>query len=176
VISAVAHGNFRWVSGFQAGGDLSMKKSMRFAAPLLLIATLVACGGSSPTSNIDGGWFAQLNNPDASSAFQFSATLTQGSGTAVSVANFAFANSTLCFSSQTGETVTFSATGSSNGIVTGTFEMTISTVFPALNNVVNLQGTRNSDGSITGVWTLTGQSGCTGSGTFTMNLPHSDPP
>jgi hypothetical protein len=40
--------------------------------------------------------------------------------------------------------------------------MTISTVFPALNAVLTLQGARNTDGSISGTWTLTGQSGCIG--------------
>ncbi len=53
--------------------------------------------------------------------------------------------------------------------------MTISTVFPALNNVLTLQGALNGDGSIAGTWTLTGQTGCTGNGNFTMLLPHSDP-
>ena len=53
--------------------------------------------------------------------------------------------------------------------------MTISTVFPALNNVLTFQGALNGDGSIAGTWTLTGQTGCTGNGNFTMLLPHSYP-
>jgi hypothetical protein len=56
--------------------------------------------------------------------------------------------------------------------------MTITTVFPAgMNNVLTLQGTRNGDGSISGTWTLTGLTGCTGeNGTFQMLQPHADPP
>jgi len=58
--------------------------------------------------------------------------------------------------------------------------MTVSATFPASQNVLTLHGTRNTGsadfGSISGMWTLTGQPGCTGDGNFTMNLLHSDPP
>jgi hypothetical protein len=57
--------------------------------------------------------------------------------------------------------------------VTGTFEMTISTMFPALNNVVTLTGNRTGDGTISGTWVLTGQTGCSGNGTFTLSPPPS---
>lgn len=142
-----------------------------------LVLILGACGGTSPQpQSINGPWFATVNNPDQSSAFPFTATLAQGSGATVNVTNLVFLNSTLCFSTATSEVATFSAPGGSNGIVQGTFTMTISTIFPAVNNVLTLQGARNADGSISGTWTLTGQSGCAGNGNFTMLLPHSDPP
>jgi hypothetical protein len=52
--------------------------------------------------------------------------------------------------------------------VTGAFGMTISTMFPGTQNVVTLQGKVNNN-TILGAWTLTGaQSGCTGSGNFTL--------
>jgi hypothetical protein len=146
-------------------------KRIAIVALSVLVLMLGGCG-SSRQPQIDGSWFAVVNNPDQSPAYPFSATLAQGSGTTVNVTNFGFATSTSCFSTPTSEAATFSAMGS-NG--TGTFGMTISTVFPALNNVLTLQGMLNGEGSIAGTWTLTGQAGCTGNGNFTMLLPHSDP-
>ncbi len=147
-----------------------------FVALAGLMLMCGACGTSRQPQSINGLWSATVNNPDQSSAYPFTVTLAQGSGGTVNVMNFVFVNSTPCFSASSSEAATFSATGDSNGIVMGSFTMTISTVFPALNNVLTLQGARNIDGSISGTWTLTGQSGCTGSGNFTMNMPHSDPP
>ncbi len=145
-----------------------------------LVLLLSACGSSPQPLSINGGWSALLKNPDGSTAFAFQVTLTQGSGTAVNTTNFAFEPSPPCFVSTTSETATFSSTGNSNGLVTGTLLMTVSTRFPASQNVLTLQGTRNTGavdlGSISGTWTLAGQSGCTGNGNFTMNLPQSDPP
>jgi hypothetical protein len=145
-----------------------------------LVLMLAACGSSRQPQNINGGWFADLKNPDGSSAFAFQTTLTQGGGTTVDVTNFTFEPPPQCFVAATSETATFSATGSSNGIVTGTFTMTVSTTFPAVQNVLTLQGATNTGptdpGSISGTWTLAGQSGCTGvNGTFTMNRPVVDP-
>jgi hypothetical protein len=57
--------------------------------------------------------------------------------------------------------------GNFNGNVTGTFEMTITTMFPGTNNVLTLQGTVTGN-TISGNWTLTGGTGCTGNGTFTI--------
>ena len=156
-------------------------RQIKFAAATWLLLMLGACGSSRQPQNINGGWFADLKNPDGSSAFAFQTTLAQGSGAAVGVTNFTFEPSPQCFVSTTSETATFSSTGSSNGIVTGTFAMTVSTTFPAVQNVLTLQGTRNAGlttpGSISGTWNLTGQSGCTGTnGIFTMNQPVTDPP
>lgn len=151
-------------------------RPIRVASLVILTFMLAACGTSSQPQNINGPWSAGLNNVDQSQNYSFSATLTEGSGTTVNVTNFAFASSTACFSTQTSEVATFNITGSSNGVLMGSFGMTISTVFPALNNVLTLQGSRNDNGSISGTWTLTGQPGCIGNGTFTMYLPHSDPP
>ncbi|HTF45377.1 MAG TPA: hypothetical protein VK641_15840 [Terriglobales bacterium] len=148
-------------------------KHIRVAVLSGLVLMFGACGSSRLTWNINGFWGAGLNNPDGSPAFAFSMNLTQGSGTAVNVANFSFVPAPSCFPSSTGQSVVFTATGSSNGNVTGSFAMSISTLFPgALNNVLSLQGDRNATGRISGTWTLTGQSGCTGTtGTFLMSLP-----
>ena len=155
-------------------------RRIKFAIVICLSLLLSACGSLPQPLNINGGWFALLKNPDGSTAFSFQETLTQGSGTAVNITNFTFEPAPLCFVSTTSETGTFSSTGSSEGLVTGTLLMTVSTALPASQNVLTLQGTRNTDaidfGSISGTWTLTGQSGCTGDGNFTMNMPGSDPP
>jgi len=140
------------------------------AALLWLVLMISACGSSQPLK-INGFWIANLNNPDGTPAFGFTSNFMQGSGTAVNVTNFQA--STPCFSSQTSETATFSATGSSNGVQTGPFVMTISTeVSAAQNNMATLQGSRDAvTRAINGSWTMTGPSGCTGNGLFTMNQP-----
>ena len=40
-----------------------------------------------------------------------------------------------------------------------------------VENVLTLNGTRNSDGRISGTWTLTGLSECSGGGIYTMTAP-----
>jgi hypothetical protein len=135
-------------------------KRIRVTASAAISLVLAACG-SSP-QNINGGWNALLINPDGTTAFVRRADLAQGGGTTVNVSNFGFAGAPARFANQTGENATFASTGSSNGVQTGNFMMTISSLFPGAqnNNVVTLQGTRKSDGSISGTWTLTGLSGC----------------
>jgi hypothetical protein len=90
---------------------------MNRTSVLLLVVMLCSCGTSTPNSvqGIDGPWFAQLNNADGTSAFIFSATLTQGNGSAVSVSNLQFASVSTCFNSPTREAGTFSVTGTTNG-------------------------------------------------------------
>jgi hypothetical protein len=156
-------------------------RQIEIAALTWLTLLLGACGSSRQPQNINGGWSALLKDSDGSSAFAFQMTLTQSSGMAVDVTNFTFEPSPQCFVATTSETATFASTGSSNGIAVGAFTMTVSTTFPAVQNVLTLQGTTNTGpadpGSISGTWTLIGQSGCTGvNGTFTMNQPTVDPP
>jgi hypothetical protein len=152
---------------------MSQARAVALAGLALMLG---ACGTSRPPRSINGHWFASVNNPDQSQAHPFSVTLSQGSGIAVNVTNFIFVSSPSCFSTPSSEVATFTSTGTSNGIALGMFTMTISTVFPTLNNVLTLQGARNTDGTISGTWTLTGQPGCAGNGNFTMNLPVTDPP
>jgi hypothetical protein len=159
--------NFRECGVFGEGRSITMK---RLVLTMLLGLVLGGCGGgSSILGNINGNWTATLTNPDGSPAFTFSTSFTQGGGTSVSVTNFTFTTNSACFASPTSETGTFALSGNFNGNVTGTFGMMISTMLPApqTNNVLTLQGAV-SNNTISGTWTLTGVSGCTGNGSFTV--------
>ncbi len=148
---------------------------MKHLAVVMLVTlglTLGACGGGSNSSNsgnVVGNWTATLTNPDGTPAFAFTTSFSQNSGSStVNVTNLAFTTATPCFNSQTSETGSFTLSGNFNGNVTGGFGMTISSTVPASKNVLTLQGSVNNN-AISGTWTLTGvQSGCTGSGTFTL--------
>lgn len=136
----------------------------------LLTVFLISCGASSNGKNINGFWDAQLRNSDGSLAYAFPALLAQAAGSQVTVSNFSLGSPSTCFPGATGQTATFTETGNANGIQTGPFTLSITTLFPAQNNVLALAGNRNSDGGISGDWTLTGLSGCSGSGSFSMAL------
>ena len=145
-----------------------MKKS---GLLMMLLLTMVACGGGS-AANVNGFWIGQAWNSDQTLAFTFTATLSQGNGTAVSVTKFNFGAPMMCFPPAPTESATFTRSGSANGVQTGAFNMTVSTLsMTAVNNTLTLTGTRGPDGKITGTWNSTGQSGCSGSGTFEMNIP-----
>jgi hypothetical protein len=149
-----------------------MHKQIAIIVLLALGLTMSGCGsgnGAPGSGNINGTWAFALTNTDGSPAYTFSTTFTQGSGSALSITNFTFTSTGPCFASyQTSETGTFGLMGNSNGNVTGTFDMTITTMFPgATNNVLTLQGTVAGN-TITGNWTLTGGTGCSGNGTFTI--------
>jgi len=146
-------------------------KQLAMIVLLALGLTMSGCGsGSGPGSgNINGTWAFALTNTDGSPAYTFSTTFTQGSGGTLNITNFTFTSTGSCFASdQTTETGTFGLMGNFNGNVTGTFEMTITTMFPAAtNNVLTLQGTVTGK-TISGTWILTGGTGCSGNGTFTV--------
>jgi hypothetical protein len=128
---------------------------------------LASCGGNSTVVN--GHWDANLSNPDTSTALAFSAQFMQQSGTAVTVSNFSFNQTSSCFTGQTNKTATFTSTGNSNGVQTGNFGMTISTTSQGAQNVLTMQGnlvSNQTNEKITGTWSLTGVSGCNGGGTF----------
>jgi hypothetical protein len=147
-----------------------LMKQIAIAVLLTLGLTLGACGGGGGTAgNVSGNWKATLTNPDGTPAFAFTTTFSQTSGdTTVNVTNLSFTTATACFNSQTSETGSVTLSGNFNGSVKGAFGMTISTMFPGTQNVVTLQGNVNNN-TILGAWTLTGaQSGCTGSGNFTL--------
>jgi hypothetical protein len=139
---------------------------------LALGLTMSGCGsgnGAPGSGNINGTWTATLTDTGGSPAYTFSTSFTQGSGSTLNITNFTFTSTGPCFASyQTSETGSFGLMGNFNGNVTGTFDMTITTMFPgATNNVLTLQGTVTG-GTISGNWTLTGGSGCSGSGKFTI--------
>ena len=141
-----------------------------FAVLLVLGLTLSGCGDSnSSTGTVNGNWSAALSNPDGTPAFMFTTTLNQSSNSSsLTVTNFTFSTTGGCFTGQTTQSGSFAFSGDFNGNVTGAFSMTISTVSAVPpNDVLTLQGTVNG-GTISGNWTLTGQAGCSGSGTFSM--------
>jgi hypothetical protein len=138
---------------------------------LAMELAMAGCGngyGDPGSGNINGTWSATLTN----SAYSFSTSFTQGSGDTLSVTNFSFTSPGPCFASdQTSETGTFGFMGNLNGNVTGTFSLTVTTMFPgATNNVLTLDGTVNGN-TISGTWILTGGTGCSGNGTFTIHPP-----
>ena len=142
-----------------------MYKQLGTIAVLLVCAiTLSGCGNLG--GNINGNWAATLTNPAGTPVFAFQTTFLQTGVNGLNISNFAFTTSGPCFASgQTTETGSFSLSGNYNGKVTGSLAMLITTTFPSNNNVLNLKGTVNGN-RITGTWTLTGGTGCTGNGTF----------
>ncbi len=144
-------------------------KQLSIAVLLVVGLTLVACGGgSSSSSNTING--------------NWTATLTNPDGSPA----FGFTTS-LNQSSGTAVTVTnlsfttstpcFSSGGTETGsfVLSGNFNGSVTGGFQMTvqsgtpsGNTLTLQGTVNNN-AVTGMWTLTGvTSGCTGSGTFTM--------
>lgn len=154
-----------------SGNDLEGNVHMRnvIAANLLGMLLLIAsCGGGKTPSGITGNWTASLQSPGGAEAFGFTAELTQNSGASVAVSNFVLSPSNSCFTGQTVESATFSGTGNSSG----PFGMTI-TSQSSPSDVLTIQGNLLTDKyanqSITGTWTLTGTSGCSGNGNFVMD-------
>jgi hypothetical protein len=142
-----------------------MHKAMRITILLVLGLTMAGCGssnGANPGSgNINGAWTATLKNADGSIFSQFSATLTKGTGSELSITNLTFTIPSPCrFSGGWGAGGSFTPTN-------GTFGMSM-----AAENVggpmLTLQGTL-SNGMISGMWSASGLvPPCSGSGTFTI--------
>jgi hypothetical protein len=146
-----------------------MYKSFGVIMLLLLGFFTTGCGSSNSNSgNINGTWTANLTNPDGSPAFNFTTNFTQQSGGSISITNFKFTTSASCFSGPTTQTGSFGLSGTFNGNVTGTFGMNISTTSSTGTNQLALQGAVNGN-TITGTWTLSGATGCSGNGNFTIN-------
>ncbi len=140
---------------------------------LLSIAILLtACGSSNNNNNtnVNGNWTATLTDQSGNPVFAFTTSLTTNSDGSVTGTNLTFNTNNGCFANGATQTGAFSLTGNFSGSVTGGFSLNIQS--PATgatgNNTLSLQGTLNNN-AISGTWTLAGlQSGCTGSGTFTM--------
>jgi len=137
-----------------------------FAVAMLLVAglTLAGCGSNNNPANINGNWTATLTG---SQNFNFTTSIIENSDGTISVTNFSFSSNSSCFVSGETETGTFALSGNFNGKVTGKFGMIVKSGMPS-GNTLALTGDVNGN-TITGTWTLTGSSGCTGNGTFTMN-------
>jgi hypothetical protein len=145
-------------------------KQLGIAIILVVELMLGACGGGNSTNanNINGTWASTLtSSPNTPPVLTFTTSLSQMSGTAVSVTNLNFTTATPCFVSGGTETGGFTLSGNFNGNVTGSFQMTIQSGAPS-GNTLTLQGSAKNN-VITGTWVLTGvTAGCTGSGNFTM--------
>jgi hypothetical protein len=131
---------------------------------------LAGCGSNSNSNIINGNWTAALLNSSSggSPVFNFTTTLTQSSGSSVSVTNLSFTTSSPCFASGSTATGGFTLSGNLNGVTSGGFQMNIQSTGSS-NNLLTLQGTV-SNNTISGTWSVSGTtSGCSGSGQFTMN-------
>ena len=141
----------------------------KLAVALLLAAglVLVGCGSNnSNSSTINGNWTAVLtNSSDESQAFTFTTSVTENNDGTLSVTNLTISSSS-CFVSGETESGSFALGGNINGNVTGQFQFNVMSASPS-NNVLTLTGTANGN-TIKGTWTLTGGTGCQGSGNFTM--------
>lgn len=166
---------------------------MKKLALLALLAELAVggCGTSSSSTSIvnttaNGTWEATLTGGSGEASLlnfvtQFTVT-DQGPLTINSLAFFN-ASPNACFVTglnEENETGSASFGTNSNGTVVGTLKLVITSVNPPGNTLTlkgTLTGTSNgttsttgvlSNGAVTGTWTLTGASGCTGGGNFLM--------
>lgn len=140
----------------------------RFAVAALLVLGLIlaGCGSSNNSGNINGTWNATLLDSNNTTAFSFGTSLAVNSGGSLTVTNFNFTTNSPCFVSGETESGSFSLSGNFMGNVTGSFGLTVASGNPS-GNMLKLSGTATGN-TITGTWTLTGGTGCTGSGAFTM--------
>ena len=137
---------------------------------LILGIAMVGCGSSSST-NINGNWSASLTDSSTgTTVYSFTTTFTEVSGGGVNVTNFTLtsANGT-CMTGPSTETGSFTLSGNFSGSVKGTFGMTITAQDTGGQDMLTLQGGVSGNNTITGTWSLSGTSACTGQGTFTIN-------
>lgn len=143
-------------------------KTLAITVLLGLGLTLLGCGTGSNPGSINGNWTATLTDTNGSQQFAFTTSLvaTGGSGT-VTVNNLSFSTNSPCFVSGQTAVGTFVLSGNFNGNVSGQFGMSVLSGNPG-GNTLTLTGAVSGN-TISGNWTLSGGSGCTGRGTFTMN-------
>ncbi|HUA13697.1 MAG TPA: hypothetical protein VMG31_00260 [Verrucomicrobiae bacterium] len=154
----------------------------------LLALELAVCGcGSNPTptnvisTTANGTWEAQLTGGvGQASLMNFTTSFVVTDIGPIDPTGLSFLNQQTCFVTNNTETGTASFTTSSSGQVTGTMQFIVTSGIPAGNVLTlkgNLTGTSNgttsttgtlTNGVVTGTWTLTGSSDCTGTGNFTM--------
>jgi hypothetical protein len=138
-------------------------KKLAVALLVAAVLTLAGCGWNHDRhGNINGTWTAVLSDMD----FSFGTSVVVNSDGTLSVSQFSFSTSGPCFVSGETESGSFTFTGDFNGNVTGQFGFNVVSGSPA-GNTLTLTGTVNGK-TIAGAWSLTGGSGCQGSGTFTM--------
>lgn len=134
----------------------------RLTIVLGLAILLAACGSNH--SEINGTWTAALSGTEQ---FNFTTNLTSTSNNGLSVTNLSFNTQSPCFPGTTTATGAFVVSGTLNGVSAGGFQLTVNS--NSGGNQLEMNGTLGHN-TVNGTWTLTGTtSGCTGSGTFTMN-------
>lgn len=142
-------------------------KHFALAALLIVSLTAIGCGSKSNPANINGNWNATLtSNGGGSPAFTFGTSLSVNGDGSLSVSNFSFTTNSPCFVSGETESGSFTLSGNFSGQVNGKFGFSVLSGSPS-GNTLTLNGTASGN-TISGQWSLTGSSGCTGSGTFTM--------
>lgn len=138
-------------------------KKLAVALLVAMVLTLAGCGWDHHRhGNINGTWTAVLSDTDLSFQTSF---VVNGDGT-LSVSQFSFSTNGSCFVSGETESGSFALTGDFDGNVTGQFDFEVVSGSPS-GNTLTLTGTVNGD-TITGTWSLSGGTGCQGSGTFNM--------
>lgn len=150
----------------RSGGIMRKATEITILLALVLIVlglTMAGCGNTSPGSsgNISGNWAATLKNADGSIAYQFSTTLTPGTGNNLNVTNLKVTTAGPCLTSNEPASGSFTPAN-------GTFGLSM--VSPAIISPgLFLQGAL-SGSTISGTWMLSGGgiAACTGNGTFIM--------
>ncbi len=146
-------------------------KHFALAALLAIGLVLVGCGannssnGSNPAT-FNGTWTATLLDINKTTVFSFGTSLAVNGDGSLTISNFQFNSNSPCLVSSETESGSFALMGNLNGQVNGRFQFTVQSGTPS-GNVLTLSGTANGN-TVSGTWTLTGGSGCTGSGNFTM--------
>jgi hypothetical protein len=165
-------GNSKSIFGFTStrvpclGGNMHKVTGITILLALLLTPGLIMPGCGSGTaspgsSNINGTWAATLKDADGSTAYQFSATFAQGSGSNLSITNLMFTNPGPCLLSGG------SGAGGSFTPTNGAFELKMASADVG-GPLVSLQGTL-VNGGISGTWSATGLiPPCSGNGTFAI--------
>ena len=142
-------------------------KHFVLAALLIASVTLIGCGTKSNPANINGTWNATLTDTGSgTTAFTFGTSLNVNGDGSLSVSNFSFTTNSPCFVSGETESGSFTLSGNYNGQVNGKFGFSVLSGSPS-GNTLTLNGTASGN-TISGQWSLTGSSGCSGSGSFTM--------
>ncbi len=149
--------------------DVHSMKNFAVATLLVLGLVMAGCGSSSSSNpaNINGTWNATLMDANQNPVFKFGTSLVVNGDNSLSISNFSFSTNSNCFASGETETGSFTLSGNFNGNVTGKFGLAVQSGNPA-GNTLTLSGAVTGS-TITGTWMLTGSSGCTGTGAFTMN-------
>jgi hypothetical protein len=142
-----------------------VRKPVWMIVILALGLTLTGCGSGSNSTTINGNWSATLmSTPGGPPVYAFTTTLTETSGSGLSITNFTLTTTGSCFvSGETTQTGSFTLSGNFNGSVTGTFGMTVT----GAQNVLTLQGGIGANNTLTGTWSITGST-CSGEGNFTF--------